>query len=83
MKTPIQELIDLWKSQMMSDSPAYSHGVKPIYRLFIEEAEKMLQKEKQFGLFCFEAGERHGQLVEQALEHCSKDFEAFYGTQFT
>jgi hypothetical protein len=77
MKTPIQELIDRWKGQM-KECPAYADNLKPIFRMYILEAEQMLQKEKQFGFCCFEAGELHGQLTEQALEHCSKDFETFY-----
>lgn len=43
MKTPIQELIRLWKEQQ-KEAPT---EIKGMYRLFIEDAEEMLEKEKE------------------------------------
>lgn len=43
MKTPIQQLIRLWKEQQ-KEAPT---EIKGMYRLFIEDAEEMLEKEKE------------------------------------
>ena len=43
MTTPIQELIRLWKEQQ-KEAPI---ALKGMYRLFIKDAEEMLEKEKE------------------------------------
>jgi len=82
--TPIQELIERWKSDM-NDVPSEHDNLKGIYSLFIKEAELQLEVEKKAIIdFSYKLVERqvdgcgcykNGSMEDEAEKLFKKTFE--------